>query len=194
MKARNSFFIILILTSFFLFVILIPKLSIRLFPLFRQNQFNQFKNYLLTASDFNPQIFWRFREFYCPGYFVFNRQGIDFYGALSGFKYFLRTANDLNLAFAQYNCRYLNSLEFLTEKETLFDLLNKEKVSQKSNIIRQTKEFIFFQEKKSGNYYIIFLLNGEKMKKAVGFFDYQEKDRELTRKKNWFDITLLKNN
>jgi len=95
MKARNSFFIILILTSFFLFVILTPKLSIRLFPFFRQNQFNQFKKYLLTASDFNPQIFWRFREFYCPGYFVFNRQGIDFDETSKEVKDFLITTNSL---------------------------------------------------------------------------------------------------
>jgi len=72
--------------------------------------------------------------------------------------------------------------------------LNKEKISQKSNIIRQTKEFIFFQEKKSGNYYIIFLLNGEKMKKAVGFFDYQEKDRELVKGKRWLDISKIEAN
>jgi hypothetical protein len=62
-----------------------------------------------------------------------------------------------------------------------------------------TKENIIFMDKRSliykngpKNITIVFLLNNSEMKKANGFFDYQEKDKQLTSGENWFNITSVK--
>jgi len=34
-------------------------------------------------------------------------------------------------------------------------------------------------------------LPSQKMKKAVGFFDYDEKDKKLVDDKNWINITII---
>ena len=147
----------------------------------------------METTDFNPQIFWQFREFFCPGYFIFKKEGVGIRNDLF-FKEvgaFLKNNNKISPWFAKYNCSYLESLDGLTTIGSLDDILNYEKMAKESLIFKKTEEFIFFQDKKTKNYYIIFLLNSEKMKKAVGFFDYEEKDKEMVKEKKWLDVTFL---
>lgn len=195
MRGKISFFIILILSSIFLFAILTPKLAIRLFPFLKNRKREDFKNYLLTTKKFDPQVFWQFREFYCPGYFTVKKDGlleIEKDWLFKKFSSFLKNSRLISPWFAKYHCSSLSSLEGLTDnKFTLDDLLANQEIVGGSVILRKENDFIFFQEKKSGDYYIIFLLDGEKMKKAVGFFDYGEKDVELVKNKKWFNVSFI---
>lgn len=195
MKGKISFFIILILSSILFFAILTPKISIKIFPFLREKKLKEFKNYLLKTTEFNSQIFWQFREFYCPGYFIFKKEGLNIKNDLffKEVKAFLKNTKNVIPWFARYHCSYLKSFEGLTEKEFLDDILNLKEIVNRSIIFKKTDEFVFFQEKKSKNYYIIFLLDQQKMKKAVGFFDYEEKDKELVKDKIWLDITKINN-
>lgn len=149
----------------------------------------------MKTKDFDPQVFWQFREFYCPGYFIFKQEGINIqHKSFLKISRFLKNLNKITLWFAQYNCSYLESYEGLTKEKTLIDFLNEKKIEKETRIIRETNEFIFFQHKNNGDYYIIFLLNNHKMKKAVGFFDYEEKDKELVKDKYWLSINVIKIN
>ncbi|MGB9707579.1 MAG: hypothetical protein ACPL1D_02400 [Microgenomates group bacterium] len=194
LKKISAYYFITIFLIILLFILLTPKLSVKIFPFLREMKFKNFNNYLLNTENFDPQVFWQFREFFCPGYFIFRKEGISIKSeSFLKNNQFLKNLDDINLFFAKYHCSYLASYEGLATRGSLDDFLNQERLERNVKIFRKTKEFIFFQEKDTKNYYIISLLDGEKMKKAVGFFDYGEKDRELVREKKWITITKIKN-
>ena len=75
-KSQVVFFITLFLIVGGLFVILSPKISSILFPLKRQAILNDFINKTKIAGVINAQDYWKFREFYSPGFFTFSKNGI----------------------------------------------------------------------------------------------------------------------
>lgn len=188
-KKNSVYYFTLIFLVIFLFIFFTPKLSIKIFNFKKEKKFEEFNNYLLTTQNFNPQIFWQFREFFCPGYFEVNKNGLKNVN-LKTFEY-LRNIQNIKLIFAKYNCLYLKSYENLTKENSLSLFINENKIKNNYQLIRRTGEFIYFKNKNQNTYYFIFLVDNEKMKKAVGFFDYKEKDKKITEDKNWFSITLI---
>lgn len=190
MSKKNSvYYFTLIFLLIFLFIFFIPKLSIKIFNFKKEKKFKEFNNYLVTTKNFNPQIFWQFREFFCPGYFEANKNGLKNVN-LRTFEY-LKNIQKINLIFAKYNCPYLKSYENLTKENSLLFFLNENKIKNNYQLIRKTNEFIYFKNKNQNTYYFIFLVDNEKMKKAVGFFDYKEKDKKTTENMKWLNITII---
>jgi hypothetical protein len=186
---KYFFFYFTLFLLVFLFIFLTPKLSVKFFPFFKKIKFKNFHSYLEKTENFNPQIFWEFREFFCPGYFEINKEGFK-NTDLRNFG-FIKEQHDLKLIFAKYTCPSLNSIETLTDKNQLSLILEEEKVKKEYQLLKQENEFVYFKEKKSNNYYLIFLLKNEKMKSAIGFFDYNEKDKKLTENLNWLSLTMF---
>lgn len=103
------------------------------------------------------------REFYCPGAFKFDKT---------------------KEPFLTYSCKWFNSKDYLTTSSTL-QLIE---VSQK-NILAKGKNFTIY--KNGSSIIITFIASNEDMQRAVGFFDYKEKDKKLTENKNWLDFTII---
>lgn len=189
MSKKNYFYYFtLLFLTVILFLILTPKISIKIFPFIKKNKFNQFNQYLLTTKNFDPQIFWQFREFFCPGYFNFDKNGLK---NISFNKFnFLKKKNSQILTFAKYNCSYFESFEGVTKESKLGDLINIELIKNNYQLLVKNKEFLYFNDKINNRYYLIFLVNNKKMQNTVGFFDYKEKDKKML-DYNWLNISFF---
>jgi hypothetical protein len=192
-KSDVGFYFILIFVIILAFCILSPKISAQLFPVKRQAILNEFVNNT-KINGINSQEYWKFREFYSPGYFIFSRNGIDEKLLKKtqtniGINY---NQNNINLTFLVFSSPLVSSLDMLTKQTDLNTIINLQKIP-KENILYINKNNLIYKES-SKIIKIIFLLNNNEMKKANGFFKYTENDQKLTEGENWFNITSVKIN
>ncbi|MBI3619813.1 hypothetical protein HY214_01555 [Candidatus Roizmanbacteria bacterium] len=145
------------------FIILEPRTAGSLFPIKTQILFGQFIKKTLLARRIDPQEFWQTREFACPGYFTVHKQ---------------------SAVFSTYTCPRLQSIDRLISSSTLSVT-----APHGAHIILQTNQTLIYEA--SDKLVISFILSNSQMQKAVGFFDYAQNDKELTKDKNWFDFTVV---
>lgn len=187
-----SFFILILIFIIGLFIFLSPKVSSQLFSFKRQAILNEFISTTKQRSLIDPQEYWKFREFYSPGYFIFSRSGIE-KPLISQMKEKIGIKfieNNIDLTFLAFSSPLVNSLDMLTTKENLNEIFDQKQLPNE-NIIFMNKNSLIFRETQNV-IKIIFLLNGRDMKKANGFFDYTGQDAELVKNKNWFNITVVR--
>jgi hypothetical protein len=189
-KSKVVFLIALLFIIVGLFVVLSPKISSLLFPFKRQAVLNDFINKTKIAGAINPRDYWKFREFYSPGYFTFSKNGIA--KSLSknakkeiGINYDEKT---VNLPFLFFSSRWLNSLDMLTQQADLNKIVNLVKIPKNDIIFTGKNCFIYKINAKTIE--MIFLLSNNDMQKVSGISDYQ--DSKSIGRKNWFNVTSLK--
>lgn len=190
-KSDFAFFLILFILIVASFCFLSPKISAQLFTFKRQATLSGFVNNS-KANGINPQGYWEFREFYSPGYFIFSRDGID-KTKLSqakekiGVKY---NEKNIDLTFLVFSSPLTSSLDMLTKQTDLNSLISKQQLPKENIIFMNANALIYKENPKTIK--VIFLINNAEMKKANGFFDYTDKDKQITEGENWFNITSIK--
>lgn len=187
-----EFFLIILILIITLFTIFSPKVSSILFSLKRQTVLSGFINQTKVSGAINPQDYWKFREFYSPGYFTFSKKGIS-KPLLDNAKKELKVEYSekmVDLTFLFFSSPNLKSLDMLT-RQTNLDILIDKKLIAKDSIIFMNKNSLIYKED-SNTINIIFLLNNTDVQKANGFFDYGDKDKKLTHGENWFNLTTIK--
>lgn len=193
-NSATGFSIILLIFIVILFIVFSPKVSSMLFPFKRQAILTEFIHKTKTEGKINPQEYWQFREFYSPGYFTFSETGVSESIVNNvvkeiGVKY---NRKEIDLTDLFFSSPRLNSLDMLTKQSSLNRLID-QKQFQKEKIIFIGSNSLIYQENPRA-IKIVFLLSNADMQKANGFFDYQDKDKQLTEGENWFNITSLKIN
>lgn len=179
--------LLIILITFLLFS---PRVSSYIFPFKRQMVFDSFIKNTKQADSVNPQEFWKFREFYSPGYFEFSEKGIkdmEYQDFLS--KTGLTAPENIDIYFSIFKSKHLTSIEGLTEESLLVNILGENSKSVQSVIFANDKSIIY--KTKDGKTFIIFVLPVSKMRKANGFFEYDGRDKNLLENKNWFNLTQI---
>src|SRR3989344_4701200 len=76
LKNDLIFFPVLLILITLAFILFSPKTSSLLFSFKRQTILSEFIN-KTKNNGINPQEYWKFREFYSPGYFNFSKDGIN---------------------------------------------------------------------------------------------------------------------
>jgi len=191
-KSDLSFFILILIMIIGLFMILSPKVSSQLFPFKRQAILNEFITDTRQKGSIDPQGYWKFREFYSPGYFTFSKNGLE-KTLISqakekiGIKYH---EENIDLTFSVFSSILIDSLDMLTTQTDLDKVIDQNKLP-KENIIFMNKNSLIYKETPK-IIKIVFLLSNSEMKRANGFFYYTDQDKELVRNKNWFNITIVK--
>lgn len=190
-RSDLGFFLILFVAIISCFYLLSPKISAQLFTFKRQVTLNEFINNS-KANGINPQEYWKFREFYSPGYFTFSRDGIE--------ESLLKTTKEkigikfneknIDLTFLIFSSPQVDSLDMLTKQTDLNSIVTEMHLLQE-NIIFINKDTLIYKEDPK-TIKIVFLLNNAEMKKANGFFKYEENDKKITGEKNWLNITSIK--
>jgi hypothetical protein len=175
-----------------LFLVLSPKISSQLFSFKRDAVLNEFIRSTKSNGKIDPQAYWKFREFYSPGYFIFSRDGIE-KKLISkakekiGIKY---DEKGIDLTFLTLSSPQVDSLDMLTPQADLYTIIDRSKLPTKDIIFSNKNCLIYNESPKIIK--IIFLLNGNDMRKANGFFDYNDKDKKLVENKNWLNITVVR--
>lgn len=142
------------------------------------------------AGMINTQDYWKFREFYSPGYFTFSKNGIA--KSLSknaereiGISYDEKVVDQPFLFFSSH---WLNSLDMLTQQTDLNKLINLKGITQ-NNIIFEGKNCLIYKSNANA-IKIVFLASSNNMQKVSGVSDYQDSKSSVG--KNWFNVTSLK--
>lgn len=169
---KNWLFFTLPILIIVLFLLLSPKISSEVFSFKRHTVLNEFINSTKANGRIDPQAYWKFREFYSPGSFIFSKNTID--------KPFLTFSSSL-----------LESTDILTEYSSLNEA-TKTSVLKENIIFKGENSLIYKQDKNIIK--IVFLLSNDEMRKANGFFDYNDKDKKITENKKWLNITTVKTN
>lgn len=169
------------------FVIFTPRVSSLIFSQKRDMTYNSFVSKTQNNQKLDPQEFWKFREFYSPGYFELKDQGLENSDVQSAFNEIGLTPKDVTYT-SLFRAKHSISLDGLTEAHSLDEIIDTKALE---NITFQNENTAIFANS-SGDKIIIFLLPISEMKKANGFFEYDGKDRELLENKRWFNITKIK--
>ena len=149
--------------------------------------YNSFVSKTQNNQKLDPQEFWKFREFYSPGYFELKDQGLENSDVQSAVDEIDLIPEDVTYT-SLFRAKHSVSLDGLTEVQSLDEIIDTKSIQ---NITFQNENTVIFTNEK--NYrIIIFLLPVSEMKKANGFFEYDGKDKNLLENKNWLNITMLK--
>lgn len=191
-KTVPGLFTILLFVIIFSFVIFSPKLSSLVFSLRRETVLKEFINETKIHGRVDPQNYWKLREFYSPGHFIFSRDGIAESILMNTLKEIGIDYNSKNvdLTFLFFSSEKLHSLDMLTKQASLSALINQKQIREK-DIIFMNKNSLIYKEKQN-LIKIVFLMSNSDMQLANGFFDYKDKDKNLIKGQNWFNITSLR--
>ena len=91
--------------------------------------------------------------------------------------------------FAVFTSPRLSSVDALTEADTLDEALTGNTHAGTSTLFNDNRSIIYSE---GNTVIIIFLMPGDEMKRTVGFFEYDGKDKKLTEGKKWLNITSLR--
>ena len=169
------------------FVIFTPRVSSLIFSQKRDMTYNSFVSKTQNNQKLDPQEFWKFREFYSPGYFELKDQGLENSDVQSAVDEIGLTPKGVTYT-SLFRAKHSISLDGITESNSLDEIIDTKSLE---NITFQNENSVILTNNMNQKI-IIFLLPVSEMKKANGFFEYDGKDKELLENKNWFNITMLK--
>lgn len=164
MNRNTAFYIISVVVIISLYLFLEPKILPSLFNVRNSNLLNNFIANTVEKKHVNTQEFWKMREFYCPGVFTFNKKSSPF---------------------LEYDCKWLKSKEFLVTNPAFSNKINLKNI----NILIENNQIQIYKDRE--NLYINFIVAESEMEKAIGVFDYREKDKDFVKDKFWLDNTII---
>lgn len=182
---------VIIISIILLFIFLQPKVASTLFEQKREMLLNHYITEVKAEKMIDPKKYWEFREFYSPGHFLFEKDGL----AQSVIDPFINTTPlpvaKKNLAdpFLYFQSPYLKSLDSLTVNNSVDDFIQPQTLI-KEKILVKNKDMLLYQYDRE-HLLLVFVLPESEMQKANGFFDYRKHDKELVAGKNWVNITLI---
>lgn len=174
----SPFTLLLIITL--TFALFQPRIS-SVIPQKRDHALKQFINSSLQSGQINSEEYWKFREFYYPGTFTFNENGIKESNLDTDLKKLLPQGNS-NYIFLKYQSKYLKSIDVLTDTKNLRNLF-------KNHTILANKNNLIFN--RGDSTVIVLLRNNEEMQKVNGFLKYKDRDKNLIKGKQWLSITII---
>ncbi len=168
------------------FVIFTPRVSSLIFSEKRELNLNSFISSAQNDQKIDPQEFWKFREFYSPGYFELRDQGLEKSEIQSAQSEIGLLPNNVIYA-SLFRSKHSLSLDGVTEAKSLDEVID---INSIGEIKFQNSNSAII--KRGNDWIIIFLMPVSEMKKANGFFEYEGKDKEFLKNKNWFNLTKIK--
>jgi len=190
MKKVDSRYVLIVgilLVAIFIFAQ--PKLSAQLFTFKRQALWSEFQQNVKSSKAIDGPTFWKFREFYYPGYFTFEVLSFDtarINPALEKLSIeFLPKSNPY--VFLMYSSDKFNSLEALVDTKDLPRTLKDGYTSKGEILVNDSSNSMYVSGKKAR---IIFMKPALEMVKANGYYDYRDPDdRRIIQGKYWVSIS-----
>jgi hypothetical protein len=191
----KQFFIILSLIVLVVFALLQPKLSSWLFPQKRAMILKEFLQDTQRKNTIDARKFWEFREFYYPGYFVFERDGLptDRVNKRKAELDITIHPQSVLHPFLLYTSGKLNSLDFLVSANSIDMVIDTTKIKKDSIVHRTPSEIIYYDDPETLK--IVFIKSDEEMVKANGYLNYRNAaDVKVYEGKYWLSISSVQVN
>jgi len=192
-KKQNKDYIFIFLLLIIIvvsFVILSPKISSMLFPQKREMVLQTFISSIKQNNSIDAQKFWEFREFYSPGYFTFDRNGLNNtqIKTVENKTGIFVNMQHVSRIFLTFTSPHLNSYEALVTTTKLSDVVNSQALGPKT--IFSNSNTLMYKDSQ-GLTHVIFLKPLSEMERANGFFNYTDTDKSIVAGKNWLEVTTL---
>jgi hypothetical protein len=179
----------ILLVVSFLFILLTPKIHRTLYPHSGNQSLQEFQEIIIKTGNIDPQTYWRFREFYSPGVYSINKNGLTKQSIQEFFKPLPPGLHiQPELFFLSFHSPRLKSLDGLTTKTSMSDLIQIQDL-EKSHILKETDKELLYQLN-SNTVVLVTLFSPEEMRKTNGFWDYQN-DQSIIKDKNWISISII---
>ncbi len=175
--------LLLVTVAFILiFLFLEPKIAARIIPYESQRLLTQFISSTERQKKINSRDFWRFREFYSPGSYVYNPNGV---------------ATPPILVKRIASLPFTPSLSFTSPRlssvggHTPIDSLPKQlQLPAPSQEILLSTSTIFLAKEPDNAYLLLFIKPISEIKKANGFLQHESSADDKTGN-FWLDVTLI---
>lgn len=173
------------------FVIFQPKVASSLFQPKRTMLLDTYITAVKTQPTFNPQTYWEFREFYSPGHFLYEKTGLpkEMLNEFLSHSPISVQQKHFITPFLSFKSPYLESIDGLTLAKSIDEIIDSNRLNPQ-DIVAKNKQALLYRYE-NDKLLLIFVLSGDEMKKANGFFDYREADKEFVKGKNWLNITYI---
>lgn len=188
----HNFLWILLAIIVISFVILQPKLSAWTLPFKRQMIWQSFIKDTQKNNKINARNFWEFREFFNPGSFIFERDGLSQKQTNDQLeKLNVSLKKDVtSLPFLIYDSGKMKSLEALVGNNDLNNVINNLNIDNKNIIYRNGSSIIYYDGNKTAA--LIFIKPTDEMVTANGFYNYRNKDDiKIYTGKYWLSISRI---
>jgi hypothetical protein len=176
------FGILVLFITLLIYIVGHPKASATMWQLQRQTSLNSFLQQVMDKQTLDVQDYWRFREFYSPGYFTFNPDTVGVSSTLK-IKQVAAPTSDL---------LYFHS-PMLTSTDELISTVHlpfPNDITQPQIIFQDPTTVIYRKNEKEID--IVFIRPVNEMMRANGFFDYTVPEREQLRGFYWLNTTTIK--
>ena len=185
------FYIALLVLVVGTFVLFTPKVASMLFPFKRQMVLHDFLNKVQKSQTIPAQDFWKFREFYSPGSYVFADTGLSANQIASAEKItgVSLSASMVDRIFLTFSSPHAISIEALVVTPNLAQVVDLNTLDKKQVLFSRSNELVYKDSK--GFIHILFVKSETQMQSANGFFDYSGADKHLVTGKYWFDSTVI---
>ena len=187
----NLFYLFLAILILCGSLLLIPKVSTKLFPFIQRKYLTSFLESTKKRKSIDSREFWILREYYSPGNFVFKEKGLNNQESSEMTKTLHLTLkkNIYVYPFITFNSKKFKSLEALTKETSISAVIRDfDEYPRKDCIIRQQDQYICKTD--DSTITVIFIKPMKEMRITNGFFDYKRKDLdELTKDKNWLVVS-----
>lgn len=177
--------VVIIIGTFLLFT---PKVASTLFPFKRHLVWKAFIHDVREKQRIDPQSYWKFREFYSPGYFILSKTGLS-QADLKKTEAFLPVSlpsQPTLIPFAAFTSKYLHSVDSLASRSALSSFIT---IPSGRQVLFKNNNSVISLSGKTVT--ILFLMPESEMEKANGFFDYGGVDKKAVQGKYWLNVTSL---
>jgi len=181
---KNTFSFLILLISIIIasFILFVPKISSILIPQKRTEILQNFISDTHKKKDIDLQLYWKFREFYSPGSFIYQPEGLD-----NPDLQLITIARILSKDFKpilMFHSSRIDSIGGYTSTSAL----NQDSITAQNKILLHTPT-LYLSSLPNNGYLLIFLKPVEKVKKANGFIPTIETKKE---KDYWLEISKIK--
>lgn len=151
----------------------------------RQQMLNGFISTIVKESDLDVSEFWKFREFYSPGYFTHNETNVNYVQPFVIVNN-LKTSGIIS-ELLTYNSKLLKSHDSLLDEDV--DLTEIVATFEDADVLINSNKLCLFEM--DNRYHLYFIKPIDQMMEVNGLFDYRSGERELLKNKVWFNYTVI---
>ena len=177
-----------------LFIFLYPYALPTLTEGKRKAAVNEFITMAKTSRKLDPQALWKFEDQYEASSFTFSRERTDTARLKEALKPFsLQIPYDqINVVFLEREGKYMKSYNMLIPKESESAFIQSFVNFPKDTTTEFKSDNARIYRYNTETDIIIFAVyNQEEMKKAVGYFDYNDRDKKLVENKSWLHVAVF---
>lgn len=172
------------------FLFFTPKIANRIFEFQRAAMWSKFLEETQQNDSINTQSFWKFRDFYSPGYVQFDQKGLPkpLVKSMEQTIAIPASVDETALPYLAFQSPRVQSLDILV-KTSSFSAIVKPEAYKGKEILFQNKNSVIYRENED-LIKVAFLASESELKRTNGYF-LRWRDYGLIKNKYWLNLSSI---